>query len=263
VNGLNELIPLALQLPSFLLALFRIGGIMIMAPFLGSAAVPAQVKIALTLILTIGLWPILPHGFALPLTLPAMGIAVVAELLIGLAIGLVVTVIFAGLQLAGLAISQQMGISLAEVFNPDFGDSSEVVSMLYYWVGMMIFLAIGGHRLLIGSVLDSFRTVPLGGFAVNEKVMGLLTGAMTASVLMAFKMSLPVVLALFLTSVSMGLINRTVPQLNILTAGFALRTSLGMLLAAATLMAMMKVFLGAIEQALLQLNGAISGWATG
>lgn len=261
MKGLEDLIPLALQLPTLLMVVFRIGGLMIVAPFFGSVSVPPRVKIALTLVLSLALWPVAPHGAALPPTLPAILVAVGSELLVGLTIGLVLTTLFAGLQLAGLAVSQQMGISLADVFNPDFNESADVVAVLYYWVGLMIFLAIGGHRLLIGSLVDSFRLVPVGGFVMNAKVLALVSGAMTASFIMAFKISLPVVLALFLTSVAMGLINRTVPQLNILTAGFAIRSSAGMLLAAATMVAMMSVFLGAIEHGLGQLNGAISGWA--
>ena len=222
---------------------------------------PARVKIGLALILSIGLWPVLPQDFAAPLTIAGITVSVLAEMLLGLTIGLVVTIIFTGLQLAGLAISQQMGISIADVFNPDFNESSDALGMLYYWVGLMMFLAIGGHRMLVGSLLDSFRAIPLGGFSVGDKAMGLVSGAMTASFLMAFKVSLPAVLALFLTSVAMGLIGRTVPQLNIMTAGFALRTTLGMLLIAATMLAVMRVFLGTIEQSMLQLNSAISGWA--
>jgi flagellar biosynthetic protein FliR len=232
-----------------------------MAPFYGAATVPAQVKIGLSVILALGLWPVLPHTLAMPPTLPGIVAGIVGEMLLGLAIGMAVTILFGGLQLAGLAVSQQMGISLAEVFDPNFGDTSEVVGTLYYWVGLMLFLAIGGHRLLIGAVLDSFKIIPLGGAVVSTKATGLLTGALTASVVMAFKMSLPVVLTLFLTSVAMGLISRTLPQLNIMTAGFALRTSLGLLMAAVMLAAMMRVFLGTIEQAMLQLNTTISGWA--
>ncbi|MDD4890292.1 MAG: flagellar biosynthetic protein FliR [Phycisphaerae bacterium] len=260
MNALDDLIPLALQLPSLLMVIFRVGGIMIMAPFFGSASVPPRVKVALALVLSLAIWPALPHNGMLPVTLPAIITGVLAELLVGLTMGFVVTIVFSGLQIAGLAISQQMGISLADVFNPDFNESADVVSVLYYWIGLVIFLAIGGHRMLLGSLVDSFGLIPPGGFVLNERTMALVTGAMTASFVMAFKVSLPVVLALFMTSVAMGLINRTVPQMNILTVGFAVRSSLGMLLAAATLVAVMGVFTGAIEHAMGQLNSAISGW---
>ena len=261
MDNFAQIIPLVAQGPALLMTIFRISGIAMMAPFYGAATVPAQVKIGLSVIIAFGLWPALPHTLAMTPTLPGIVVGIVGEMLLGLAIGMAVTILFGGLQLAGLAISQQMGISLAEVFDPNFGDTTEVLGTLYYWIGLMLFLAIGGHRLLIGAVLDSFRIIPLGGVAVGPKATGLLVGALTASMIMAFKMSLPIVLTLFLTSVSIGLISRTLPQLNIMTAGFALRTTLGLLMGAIMLTAMMRVFLSMIEQAMLQLNTTISGWA--
>lgn len=260
MESFDQLVPLTALLPGFVMVLFRISGIMVVAPFFGSAGVPGKVKVGLSLILAIALWPVLGQQMFVPPTLPAIIAAALAELLVGLTIGLSVAIIFAGVQLAATTISQQMGIGLADVFNPEFGESSDVLGVLSYWVGLMIFLAIGGHRMLIGSLLDSFVLIPPGGFVVNDKVIGLLAGALSSAFVMAFKMSLPVVLALFLASIALGLINRTVPQLNILTAGFAIRTSVGMLLVAATIVAMMAVFLGTIEQAMLQVNGAISQW---
>lgn len=256
INSLLE------QMPAFVLALFRIGGLMILAPFFGSASIPPRVKIALTLVLTIAVWPTLPRVVPLPDTLAGVAVGVGSELLVGLTIGLAVSTIFAGLQLAGLTIGQQMGVALGDVFNPGFDDSVDVMGAGLYWVGLVMFLLIGGHRMLLGSLIDSFRLVPAGAFTVDARWVGLLGGMLTAAFLMAFKIALPVVLSLFLVSVAMGLVNRTVPQFNILTAGFAIRAGVGLLLLAATLMATLSVLHGTVEHAMDTLNVALSKWVT-
>lgn len=259
MESFAQLVPLAMKLPAFLMVVFRIGGIMIMAPFFGAVVIPPRVKIALTLMLAAALWPVLPQQMVLP-SIAVVVVGVAGELLIGLLIGLAITTIFSGLQLAGTMIGQQMGVALAEVFNPAFEDQTDVIGVLLYWLGLLVFLAIGGHRLMVSGLLDSFKAVPLGGLSVGGDIVGMLSGMLSASFVMAFKMAIPAVLALFLVSVAMGLINRTVPQLNILTAGFALRTTVGMLVLAATLVAAMRVFGGTIEDAMLTLNRALSSW---
>ncbi|MCG3180657.1 MAG: hypothetical protein BIFFINMI_03020 [Phycisphaerae bacterium] len=259
MESLSQLLPIALKLPGLLMVLFRLAGLMIMAPFFGSASVPVKVRVGLTLVIAFALWPVLPQRVVWPISPVGIAVAIACETLIGLLMGLAITTIFSGLQLAGTMIGQQMGIALADVFNPAYQDNDDLMGVVFFWMGLMVFLAIGGHRMLMSGLLDSFRAVPLGGFAPDGTTVNVLTGMLAASFVMAFKMALPTVLALFLVAVAMGLINRTVPQLNILTAGFPLRAVLGLLVLAATVTAAMRVFGGTIENALWQVNQVIGG----
>jgi flagellar biosynthetic protein FliR len=260
LDALTDLIPIAMRLPSLLMVVFRLAGIMVMAPLFGASAIPVRVRIALVIVIAMAAWPVLPMQALPQLSLPAIAIAVASEMLIGLTLGLGLTIIFSGLQLVGTMIGQQMGVSLADVFNPAFNDNADLLGVLFYWMGLMIFLAIGGHRMLMSGVLGSFNAVPLGGFSAGSEVLSMLTALMSASFAMAFKMALPAVLALFLTAIALGLINKTVPQLNILSAGFPLRALVGMLVMVATVTAMMRVFGGVLEDTLFSIGRVIDTW---
>lgn len=215
------------MLPMLVLVVARIAGMVIFAPVLGEAAVPARLRILLALVMALGvmgqLSPVAVPTAALPLVL-----AIVTELLIGLAIGYAARLIFVGVEIGAFHISTQMGLSLGEVFNPLSEESSDAVRQFFRMLTLVIFLAIGGHRLLIGGLLKSFSLLPVLGLAQSGPILTTITSLLAASFVLALKVAAPVLIALLAAGAALGFIQRTLPQLNTMSVGLPARIMLGL-----------------------------------
>jgi flagellar biosynthetic protein FliR len=230
--------PLLVHLPAWLLVLFRLTGLFVFAPVFSSLHIPTRVKVFLCLGLSFCVYPMLlepgnpSSRWVLPvidrgLRLWEVAGAVGMELLIGLVIGYGASLALYGVQTAGHIIDQQLGLGLAGVINPDFNEQSSVVSEMYYMMGTTMFLIIGGHRMVLGSLVGSFQRVPLGGFQPDGQLLGLVIGLMAAMFDVALRVAGPLLCLVMLETVTLGFIARTVPQINILSVGFSLRILIG------------------------------------
>ncbi len=158
--------------------------------------------------------------------LAAMPMAVAMELAIGVALGLGASLPMVSMQLAGQIADQQMGIGLGAIFNPDVGESMGVTGQFYTMLAMAIFVILGGHRVLVATLIGSFAHVPLGGFAPDQRLVQLLLGLLSSAFELGLRVSAPLLCIIMLETVTMGFLARTVPQLNILSVGFPLRIML-------------------------------------
>ncbi|MFW6058553.1 MAG: flagellar biosynthetic protein FliR [Phycisphaeraceae bacterium] len=237
----GDLRPLLIHLPAWLLVLFRLTGIFIFAPVLGSNEVPRQVKVFLAVGLSLCVYPTLlePGRPAAPMvgaildnqmSIWMLGAAVGVELLIGLAIGYAASLPLIGMQIGGQVIDQQVGLGLAGIFNPDLGEQSGMVGQFLFIVALALFIVLGGHRIMFAVLIGSFDRVPLGGFTEFESLVYLMVGLLQVSFDLALRIAAPLLCLTFLQTVAMGFVARTVPQINILSIGFPMRTLMGALL---------------------------------
>jgi flagellar biosynthetic protein FliR len=265
--------PLMVFLPGWLMVLFRIIGIFLAAPVFSRASIPRRIKVLLAVGLSFCVYPMLhpilwaPGGQSAALlmqlqgpqiSLPRMAGAVASELLIGVVLGLGAGLPIAGMQLAGQMIDQQLGTGLGGLINPDQQQQTTAVSQTYYLMATMFFLALGGHRVLMMTLLDSYHAAPLGGFHMDGRVLGVVLGLLTAMLELALRVAAPVLGLVFLESVAMGFVARTVPQLNILTVGFPLRLVMGMALIAGAVVVQSGVFAESVRQTLVALRGIVA-----
>ena len=224
-----------MHLPAWALVVFRLSGIFIFAPVFGSQAIPGRIKVLFALGLSFCVYPMLlgagKGGVAAVLgsqlnlwTLPA---AVAMELLIGLVIGYAASLPLIGLQVGGRVIDQQLGLGLAGVLNPDFNEQTGIVSEILFVVTLAVFLILGGHRVLLLTLVGSFDRIPMGGFAADVRLLELMIGLLSTVFELGLRVAAPVLCLIFLETVAMGFIARTVPQMNILSVGFALRILMG------------------------------------
>ncbi|MDH3582979.1 MAG: flagellar biosynthetic protein FliR [Phycisphaerae bacterium] len=224
----DSLLPILPHLPAFLLVMFRLSGIFLLAPMFGSSLVPLRVKALLALTLSFCIYPMVPLQVPAVLSVESLAVAVGAELLIGLVIGLGATIPLVGAQVGAELMGQQLGLSLARVFNPDTDVETTVMSQMFFLLALAIFLVLDGHHALVSVLVLSFQSVPLGGFAPGGEVVTLLTGLLDAMLALAVKVAAPLLCLVFLETVAVGFIARTVPQINILSLGFPLRIILGL-----------------------------------
>ena len=233
--------PLLAHLPAWMLVLFRLTGIFFFSPVFGSRTVLAPVKVFLALGLSFCIYPILltPGSKSAALIGPVidsgLGLwllvgTVAVELLIGIVIGFGASLPLIGVQVGGRMVDQQLGMGLAGVYNPDFNEQTGIVSQLYFMMALAIFVILGGHRVIVATLVGSFSRIPLGGLAVDGRLLDLVAAMMATVFDLAIRVSGPLLCLVLLQTVAMGFIARTVPQMNILSIGFPLRIVVGILL---------------------------------
>ena len=235
---IGNLDPILDHVPAWLMVLFRLSGIFIMAPILGATTVPRQIKVYLTLGLSLCIYPMLLDpgrpsagfiGYVLDHGLPLWSLiaSVALELLIGYAIGYAVSLPIMGMQVGGHIIDQQVGMGIAGVLNPELGEQSGIVGELFFLTALTLFAILGGHQIMLATLVGSFDHIPLGGFNGFDSLVELMVGLLAVMFELAMRVAAPVLCLVFLETVAMGFIARTVPQMNILSVGFAMRIVVG------------------------------------
>lgn len=223
------------QFMAYGLMLVRVGVLFLTAPVLGNTRIPGQVKIALSMVITLLLFLSYKGGAA---ALPApnnvfqlVG-AVAGEVFAGLIIGYSAYLLFSGIQMAGQIIDIQIGFGLVNVIDPAGGSQVSILGQFYYLVAMLFFLAVDGHHALLKAMGDSFALLPPGGISWFEQAAKsgpLLSGFFTKLFIIAFQVAAPSVAVLFLTNLSMGLLSRTIPQMNVFIVGMPLNIIVGLM----------------------------------
>lgn len=230
-------------LPLVALVLARVTGLFLTAPVFSSSAVPMRVKVYASLAVSL---VVLPNVLGARPIVNGWGDLIgglASELALGAIFGFALNLMFVGLQLGAHFVSQQSGLSMAEMFNPAFDSQADIVGSIYYWVVTMSFLALGGHRMLISSILDTFRVLPPMGFLWRDSISRLVLDTMGACFELALRVAWPALLALLLSELALGFVSRTMPQLNILTMGFPMRILVGLAVMVVTMAAALELSL--------------------
>ncbi|QJQ94405.1 MULTISPECIES: flagellar biosynthetic protein FliR [Halomonadaceae] len=222
------------QLQAWLLLFFwpfvRISAFLMASPLLGHSSVPNQAKIGLAVLLTVVVGPTLPPLPDVPmLSWASLGI-MIEQMLIGIAIGLTMHVMYAVVQAAGEFIGLQMGLAFATFFSPDTGANTMILSRLFFMITLLMFLAFNGHLILIEIVASTFFMLPIGMGGFNASAFELLVrfgGTIFASGML---LALPLVGPLLIINLSMGILNRSAPQLTVFNIGFPASLTVGLFL---------------------------------
>ncbi|HLY65431.1 MAG TPA: flagellar biosynthetic protein FliR [Chloroflexota bacterium] len=223
-------------LGNLFLVFVRVGAMLSSAPLLNGRAIPGVLKVGLALLLTFLLLPMNQGHFVevpfewLPLTL-----LVAKEIGVGAVIGFAANLVFSAMQVAGQFMGLQVGFTLANVIDPLFSDSVSLIDQLYVILASFIFLAIDGHHMLILAVQQSLDIVPLGAFHITGPFIDQLV-VMTGGIFVAaLRLALPITAALLLADVALGLMARTVPQINVFVVGLPIKIFVGFIVILVTL----------------------------
>jgi flagellar biosynthetic protein FliR len=211
----------------FTFVLARIGGLVMTAPIFGTNDVPLTVRGLLAAALALVIAPSqLQSGAVHVGGLPDYLLLLGSEAVIGISLGLGVLILVHSMTLAGELVSKASGLSIAEAFDPTLDQNVPLFSRLMFLLSVCVFFSIGGHRLVMAGLLDTFRAIPPGS---GEFPRSLAEGLMTLTGLsfsLAIRVAAPAVTALMLATLILGLIGRTLPQLNVLAMGFGLNALL-------------------------------------
>jgi len=218
------------QLQMFFAVLIRVAAILMSIPVFSGRNIPIVLKAGLVLAVSIVLYPLVHIEPSVTIaTTPLFLIGVAGELLLGIAVGLIVRAVFAGVQLAGQLTGFQMGMALANVIDPDSSDQIPVISQFYQILAVLIFVTVNAHHWFLGAMEESFYLVPPFGFQLNHSLMRQLVELGSGIFIIGLKIGAPVMVVLLLTSVAFGLIARTVPQMNIFIVAIPLKIGVGLL----------------------------------
>lgn len=219
--------PILEAIANFLWPMMRISAAIVVMPVLGGSFTPARVKILLALALTLVIAPVLPP--APPLDLMSLeGLLMIArEILIGLAIGFTVQLVFDAIALGGQVISMTMGLGFAVFIDRQNGVNIPVLGQFFMMLGMLIFLSLDGHLAVIELLADSFRLLPLTGDGLGRNAIGSLLDWSGQVFVVAAKIALPAITALMIVNLSFGVMSRAAPTLNLFAIGFPAAMLLG------------------------------------
>jgi flagellar biosynthetic protein FliR len=224
------------KLQIFMLISLRAAGMFIAAPVIGHRSIPVMIKAGLAIFFAIILIPMVSK-MQLPEidSLWVLGAIAIKEILVGFIIGLFFAILFNAVRMSGNIIGYQIGLLIAQIMDPEAGSNVSIVGEFLYILALLIFLAIDGHHAILSAFADSYKMVPVGVFNFAGSAGEMLIRFTAYAFTIAIKLAAPVMVTLFLVTVSLGVIARTVPQMNIFIVGLPLKIGIGFLVLAAAL----------------------------
>ncbi len=200
---------------------------MVAMPVISGAFVPKRVRVLLAMALTLIVAPLLGTPPAVDLISFQGLLMILQEVLVGLAMGFAMQLVFDGISLGGQVIAMSMGLGFAVFLDRQRGINIPVLGQLFLMFGMLIFLALDGHLALIQLVADSFHTLPIMAGGLSQiAISELLQWSMQVFVV-AIKIALPAITALIVVNLSFGVMSRAAPTLNLFAVGFPVAMLLG------------------------------------
>jgi flagellar biosynthetic protein FliR len=220
-----------------MIPLVRIMAFISIAPFFGSKSISMPIKVAMGILLTVALAPAIPKFPSIDLLSPQGGLVIAQQMIIGLALGFVVQIVFTAIEMSGQISGMTMGFGFATFFDHQSQGSTAVISQFLNILAMLVFLSMDGHLMMISALLESFYSFPVGDAVVTLDGMRVAQwGSQIFSI--GLQLSLPVVATLLITNIALGVLTRSAPQLNIFGIGFPITLLAGFLVIALMLPSM-------------------------
>jgi flagellar biosynthetic protein FliR len=211
----------------YLWPFLRVLSLFMAAPLYSHRSVPVRVKVGLGVVIAIVMAPMLPAQQQISLDSPQVLPLVVQQIVIGLALGFMVRLAMAGIELGGELIGLQMGLSFAGFFDPQSQHGGNVIGSWLGVIAMLIFLGINGHLLLIQTLDDSFRTFPIGGNLFSFADVMSLAAAGGGIFRLGLQLALPFIAVLLIVNLTLGVMVRVAPQLNLMSVGMPATITVG------------------------------------
>ncbi len=222
-------IPIGQAVLVWMIALARVSGLLVSAPFLGSASVPPRLKASLAILLTVLLVPLV-HAPASALAAPAVAVVLAAEFAVGFLLGFTLQLLFDAVQLAGQVCGVQMGYSLASVLNPDSQADSTVLSTFYQLIVLVLFIQLSVPHWLLRGLGRSFDYLPPGSWSLSWPAASALLGFASGMWVAGVQIAAPVLVASLFADVALGFLGKASPQFPVLFLGISLKNVLGLAL---------------------------------
>jgi flagellar biosynthetic protein FliR len=190
--------------------------------------VPPQVRIIISLALTLIFVPLAVPTGALPTDILPLALMAAREACIGFGIGFIITMVFMAIETAGSFIDMTAGFAFATTIDPVHGTNSALAARMHNLLAGLLFFVTNSHHLVVKGLADSFVLAPIGEMSFNPAVTSGMTDLFISLFLIALRIAMPVMAAVFLADLAMAITSRIVPQMNVLMVGFPLKMGVGM-----------------------------------
>ena len=233
----------------FLFVMFRVGALILFIPILGSGQIPSRIKIGFILFLSIAIFPMV-HAAPMPSPkgLFELVVYLFSEITIGLAVAYSARLLFTAVQVAGTVVDFQMGFGVVNVIDPQTESQVSITAQFQNILAILMFLAADAHHLVIGAIVESFFLINPSQINFSTFTPEIILVLFKATFITAVKIAAPIMAILFFISVGLGLVARTVPQMNVFIVGFPLQIGVGLLMVGLSMSFFSIVFQGQIEQ---------------
>lgn len=231
---------------TFLLLLTRTSGLFMISPFLGSQNIPIQIRGALALVIAVLLYPFIDQNFpAQEVSSNTIGyiILVAGELFVGWLIGLVAYIVLAAINMAGKIMDLQIGFAMVNVMDPTTHQQSALIGSFLYNLAIIVFLVVNGHHILLEALLASLQSIPLAGVGISLDLSRLMIDFTNGIFVTGMKIAMPITFSILIVNVGLGILARTMPQMNIFVVGIPLQLTIGVMV----LMMLIPFFIGYLD----------------
>lgn len=212
-----------------LLIFLRVAAIVFSAPVLDAKSIPVVFKVALAFAVSILLMPSIDMGDSLNgVGLPVFVIGILSEIAIGVTIGLSVKLMFTGIQLAGQLAGYQMGFAMANVMDPATSAQIPILAQIYNLTAMLLFLTINAHHMFFSALVQSYSLVPPLSIVLSSGLVQMMINLAGNMFVIAIKVGAPLIAVLLITTIGLGVVARTVPQMHVFIVAMPLKIILGL-----------------------------------
>ncbi len=233
---------------------FRIAGLLMVAPVIGTRSVPVRIRLIIAIAITLVIAPVVPSfNYVDPLSIKGLFISI-EQVVIGIAMGLTVRVIFVALEVAGQMIGQLMGLMLASMVDPTNGNQVPIIGQFYLLLATLLFLAIDGHLFMIRHLAESFYLMPIGNGGISQEGIWIFINWISVVLATAVLIALPVIVSMLIVNIGFGVLTRSAPQLNIFAVGFPIMIIMGILVIMITLDSFVPQMIHLIEKSISMMN---------
>ena len=239
-------------LADFFWPLVRIAALFMVAPIFSVRQIPIRFRMLLAVLITVLVQPVLPPTPVVTVFSAEAILIAVQQIGIGAALGFLMQMAFNALIFGGQVMAYSMGLGFANMVDPANGVSVPVVAQFWLILAMLAFLMMNGHLVLIAAIVDSFSVLPIATDSLGRAGLWELLGWASRMFASGLLMAMPVIIALLLVNIGMGVVSRAAPQLNIFAVGFPLTLTMGFVLIWITLPQVMANFAALVGQTLEQ-----------
>ena len=219
------------QFETFLLVFMRVTTMLFVFPIFSAMQIPTQLRLGLGVVMSFMLFRLVP---AVPAAANLYDLlaAVVSQLVLGMIVGIVASLVFTGISFAGELIDLQIGFAVANILSPQTQTEVTIIGEFELAIATLVFLATNSHYLLLQGIAGSFSLVPLPYITLDPSVMGNIMLFFGQALTIVFKIAAPVAVSLFISNVALAFMARVAPQMNVFVVGLPMQITVGLLLLA-------------------------------
>ncbi len=239
----------------FFLIFIRVGVILFLLPFFNSKVIPGLVKVGLTFLISLTIWPVVDNQITeFPATVTGIFQLVTSELLVGMSLGFMSQIFFEGVRSMGEMVGFQTGFSITNIIDPQHGTQVSILANLSYLMAVILFLLLNGHHVLLTALKESFEIIPAGKIMLNRQILREIVMYAGDMFIIGIKIGAPAIAVLLFSKFIFGLITKLMPQMNIMIVGFPVQIAIGLLFFGISLRALlffMERYIGNLDTLLI------------